>query len=293
LPQPVAAQISDILRDRTARAPSFGERSALELPFEVAVKTGTSKGFRDNYTVGYTDRFTVAVWVGNFDGSAMQGVSGVTGAAPLFRGIMLAAMRGHEDEPLRAAVSDELEDVEVCALSGGLPTSACGARAHERLPASARRDMCSMHKKVAIDSRNGLLAGEGCPRGFVSERVVESYPDELVAWAKAAGRPIAPVDVSPHCPDGRARAGAAVRILSPRDGAHFVTDPDRPLSHQTVPVTVSGEAGARVRLRVDGRAGPLVRVGDPLSFRLAPGKHELVIEVEGGAESAPVHVDVD
>lgn len=293
MPRSVAAQISDILRDRTARAPSFGERSALELPFEVAVKTGTSKGFRDNYTVGYTDRFTVAVWVGNFDGSAMQGVSGVTGAAPLFRGIMLAAMRGHEDEPLEAARSDELEDVEVCALSGGLPTNACGARAHERLPTSSRRDMCTMHQKVAVDSRNGLRAGDGCPRGFVSERVVESYPDELVAWAKAAGRPLAPVDVSPHCPDGRPRAGAAVRILSPRDGAHFVTDPDRPLSHQTVPVTVSGEAGARVRLRVDGRLGPLVRVGDPLSFRLSPGKHELVVEVEGGAESAPVHVDVD
>ena len=87
--------ITDILADPHARLASFGENSALDLPFPVAVKTGTSKGFRDNWTVGYTSEVTVAVWVGNFDGSPMLGVSGVTGAGPLFREVMLAAHRRH------------------------------------------------------------------------------------------------------------------------------------------------------------------------------------------------------
>jgi len=92
-----AEMVSDVLRDRAARISAFGEHNVLDLPFEVAAKTGTSKGYRDNWTVGFTDDVTVAVWVGNFDGSAMQNVSGITGAAPLFRAAITAAMRGKED----------------------------------------------------------------------------------------------------------------------------------------------------------------------------------------------------
>jgi len=54
----------------------------------AAVKTGTSKGMRDNWAVGFTDRYTVGVWVGNFSGAAMWDVSGVTGAAPVWRDIV-------------------------------------------------------------------------------------------------------------------------------------------------------------------------------------------------------------
>jgi penicillin-binding protein 1C len=101
MPPEIAAVLGDVLADRNARLASFGERSALELPFDVAAKTGTSKGFRDNWTVGYTREVTVAVWVGNFDGSPMEGVSGITGAAPIFRAVMDAAMRGRQPAPRR------------------------------------------------------------------------------------------------------------------------------------------------------------------------------------------------
>ncbi|MFO8233152.1 MAG: penicillin-binding protein 1C, partial [Longimonas sp.] len=67
-------QLTDMLSDAEARAPGFGVETPLELPFPVAVKTGTSKDYRDNWTVGYTPQHTVAVWVGNFDGSPMQNV---------------------------------------------------------------------------------------------------------------------------------------------------------------------------------------------------------------------------
>jgi penicillin-binding protein 1C len=93
MPAPVAAMLADILRDRSARIAAFGEHTALDLPFDVAAKTGTSKGYRDNWTVGFTRDVTVGVWVGNFDGSPMIGVSGITGAAPLFASAMAAATR--------------------------------------------------------------------------------------------------------------------------------------------------------------------------------------------------------
>ena len=81
--------ITDILADPYARAHAFGVDSVLALPFPAAVKTGTSSDFRDTWTVGYTSDYTVATWVGNFDGSAMAKVSGVTGAAPLWHRIMV------------------------------------------------------------------------------------------------------------------------------------------------------------------------------------------------------------
>jgi penicillin-binding protein 1C len=80
--------VGDILADRTARAPTFGFHSVLETPYWSAVKTGTSKDMRDNWAVGYSQRYTVAVWMGNASGLPMHDVSGVSGAAPLWRDLM-------------------------------------------------------------------------------------------------------------------------------------------------------------------------------------------------------------
>lgn len=80
--------ISDMLADNRARAASFGLDSYLALPFRAACKTGTSSDYRDNWAVGYTPEFTVAVWVGNPDGSPMREITGVTGAAPAMHEIL-------------------------------------------------------------------------------------------------------------------------------------------------------------------------------------------------------------
>lgn len=82
--------VGSILADASARSTTFGIDSALKLPFWAAVKTGTSKAMRDNWCVGYTQRFTVAVWIGNLEGDSMKAVSGTSGAAPVWRDLMLA-----------------------------------------------------------------------------------------------------------------------------------------------------------------------------------------------------------
>jgi penicillin-binding protein 1C len=91
--------VSDILSDASARSSTFGVDSALRLPFWSAVKTGTSKAMRDNWCVGFTDRFTVAVWVGNLEGDSMKAVSGTSGAAPVWRDVMMALNRGRPGAP--------------------------------------------------------------------------------------------------------------------------------------------------------------------------------------------------
>ena len=91
--------IGDILADRAARSTTFGLKNELATTFWSAVKTGTSKDMRDNWCIGYSDRYTVGVWVGNFDGQAMWDVSGVTGAAPVWRDVMDYL---HHGQPSRA-----------------------------------------------------------------------------------------------------------------------------------------------------------------------------------------------
>jgi len=92
--------VADILSDASARASTFGVDSALRLPFWAAAKTGTSKAMRDNWCIGFSDRFTVAVWVGNLEGDSMRAVSGTSGAAPVWRDVMLALHRGAPGKPL-------------------------------------------------------------------------------------------------------------------------------------------------------------------------------------------------
>ena len=115
--------ITNILSDNHARATAFGVDSILNLPFPVAVKTGTSSNFRDTWTVGFTSDYTVATWVGNFNGEPMRQVSGVTGAAPLWNRIMLH-LHEHQ-EPAEFTPPAGLVQLPICAVSGLRPTPDC------------------------------------------------------------------------------------------------------------------------------------------------------------------------
>ncbi len=91
--------VGDILSDGNARARTFGTDSVLATRFWTAVKTGTSKDMRDNWAVGWSQRYTVGVWVGNAGGAAMHDVSGTSGAAPVWAAVMQYL---HAREPSRA-----------------------------------------------------------------------------------------------------------------------------------------------------------------------------------------------
>ena len=84
----VAFIVADMLADPAARATTFGLDSPLVTRGWAAVKTGTSKDLRDNWCLGFTTRYTVGVWVGNASGAPMHGVSGVSGAAPVWRDVV-------------------------------------------------------------------------------------------------------------------------------------------------------------------------------------------------------------
>lgn len=91
--------VDDILSDPAARAVTFGLDTHLATGFWSAVKTGTSEDMRDNWCVGFSRDVTVAVWVGNFEGDSMREVSGVTGAAPIWHDLIVAAQDNRPSVP--------------------------------------------------------------------------------------------------------------------------------------------------------------------------------------------------
>jgi penicillin-binding protein 1C len=291
----VAALLADILSDKSARVAAFGDQNVLELDFDVAAKTGTSKGYRDNIAVGFTREVTVATWVGNFDGSPMAGVSGITGAGPIFHAVMEAAMedRPHSRLTLDAAASRlGLAHTPICALSGDLPTAACPHTLLEWLPEddASHGAPCRVHQSMRIDARNSLRAGPACSLDKTSERTFEQWDEAYAGWALATGRPVAPTESSPACPvesPELASFGVDARpsIVYPLDGSSFLIDPERPIDLQALDIRVS-PAGTKAVVTVDG-----VVLRDASHWPLHVGEHTIVAEVDH-VSSAPIHVKV-
>jgi penicillin-binding protein 1C len=279
----IAALVTDMLSDDAARAAGFGRDSVLEFPFPVAAKTGTSKGFRDNWAVGFTREVTVGVWVGNFDGSPLRDASGLTVAGPVFHELMLAAMQGRE----RAALFERtgLVDAEVCQLSGQLPSPACPHRRREHfVRGNAPTAECDMHVGVLVDAA-GREVDSRCPG---TRRVLERYPLSLRDWAERAGRPLLGRALSPTCPPLLASASPP-RVTFPRDGQSFVFDPDGPAIQEIV-LSASSDAQA-ARFLVDGVAGRQLSPPFSMPWRLRPGRHSVVVE-SAGQRSAAVSFEV-
>ena len=273
--------ITDILADNGARAPGFGARSPLRLDHPVAAKTGTTTDFRDNWTIGYTPDLAVGVWAGNSDNSPMRDVSGVDGAAPMWRDVMQTALAGKAAALFAAPPG--IERVRVCLPSGLLPTPACQRERVELFAAgTAPAAPDDYYRSLSICDATGAPA-EGaaarCP-GAVRQRVFAFVPMEAIPWARAAGVALPPAAPYADAPVARAGDTAPARgslmLVSPAGGItlHIARDV-RPEDQAVMAEALPAAPVASVELYVDGvllarvQAGPYRR-----SWQLQPGVHE-------------------
>ncbi len=279
----LAHLVTDILRDPAARAPAFGRGGPLELPFPAAAKTGTSKDFRDNWTVGFTPRHTVAVWAGNFDGTPMQRVSGVAGAGPLFHAILRDLGSGG---PF-ARPAHGLTSARVCPASGQRPGAFCPTARTEPFlagTAPAAADTCRVHRRVRLDARSGLLASPATPATHVEARVFAVHPPVFHAWMRAHGVPRPPTltHAAVHAADAAnawsddVATTEALRVLYPADGTRYRRDPVLRPGYQRLHLDGAAPEGwLDVHWRVDG-----TRLPGPLhaaTWPLAEGAHTLTL----------------
>lgn len=151
LPENISFIVSDILADNDARSAAFGLNSPLRLPFDLAAKTGTSKDYRDNFTLAYTPRWTIGVWAGNFDATPMQKVSGVSGAAPIMHDLALYMQERYPSPGFERP--EGVQNAVICTQSGLLAGRDC-AHTREELYISGREP------QERCDGRHGLEPGE-------------------------------------------------------------------------------------------------------------------------------------
>ena len=214
--------ITDILADDEARAFIFGRGSQLDFPFPVAVKTGTSQAYHDNWTVGSSRHVTVGVWVGNFDRSPLIGSSGVTGAGPLFHAVMLAAEARAAGgiTPSDGAVLDPpatLVEATICGLSGMRAGDACPVRRRERLAPDAAQ-------VVGRGVHAGITASDG-ERGHDLAGALSSVGGRQRAALPAVERR-AEVRLARACDHDRPES----RAIGPRRDSTSRTRPTAPCS---------------------------------------------------------------
>ncbi|MCL4833973.1 MAG: PBP1A family penicillin-binding protein [Caldilineaceae bacterium] len=188
--------ISDMLSDNQARAPIFGLNSMLNLGRPAAAKTGTTNDYRDSLTIGYTPELVTGVWVGNANNASMQNLSGIGGAAPIWNRFMQTALAA--TPPSTFAVPAGVQQVEVCADTGTLPSPACpekavGWFALDRPPLPPEADLWQI---VKIDKVTGQRAGQFTPAELVEEKVFKVYPAAYRDWAEAHGIPQPPAEES-------------------------------------------------------------------------------------------------
>ena len=263
--------ITDILADDDARAYIFGRGSSLELPFPVAVKTGTSQAYHDNWTIGFTKRLTVGVWVGNFDRRPLRNSSGVTGAAPIFQAVMLAAhKRLAESDDTLAVAGPGLEQREICSLSGEAANAWCPVRRREWLPVEDETVPCSWHHL----SEEGLLT---------------FWPPEFREWASrragAASPRVVPTAGRVQGPARRVRSGEATpvfRMANPPTGATYLIDPTLRPEFQTLPLRVVSASPTRVEWTIDGNPMGTSSSESALEWKMKPGQHHIVAKDSRG-----------
>jgi penicillin-binding protein 1C len=247
-----AALVLDVLADPDARIPGFGLSSPFDFPFPVAAKSGTSRHFTDNWSAGVSGNFTVAVWVGDFSGRPMEGVSGVSGAGPLLhRAILMTAARYPPGVLPRPAEAGAVP-VTICRLSGLRATERCPRAVEWFMPGSVPDRDCSWHREAGV-----VLPAE--------------YAEWLAGGAGdgQTGQPAA----------GRAGARAAVarssvfRITSPQDGDRYRVPPGVDAGYSTLALRAVGAPdGSPIRWYVDGRPTAVSR------WPLRPGRHRIRAE---------------
>jgi len=236
--------ISDILSDNHARSIAFGPNSALHLSFPAAVKTGTTNDYRDNWTIGYTPNLVVGVWVGNADFTEMaQGVSGVTGAGPIWHNVMEGAWAALSTQPEPFTQPPGIITANICAATGAAENDYCKSLVDPRRPNepqviqelfAADQPPLPVEKDIAvklfIDKFSGLRASPECNNDTsnTEEKVFVNIADPFALewlerdeqgkkWAELIGITAFPVTPPPteFCNPNAAHPVAA--IVSPSE----------------------------------------------------------------------------
>ncbi len=219
-------QITSMLSDPQSRAAAFGYPSTLDLAGErpAAVKTGTTNDNKDNWTIGFTPDYVVGVWVGNTNNESMdQSVTGVTGAAPIWKQVMEYL---HSGKPNKSFTKpDGLITRAVCSIDGLLPNGACPSVNESFIEGTVPTQVDTMVQRFPINKDTGKIALPGTPPDKVEEKILYIFPPQAQDWLDGMTEdekklyPLAPTELDTQF--GGVAASGDVAIAYPPNGAYI------------------------------------------------------------------------
>lgn len=214
--------INHILSDPTAKYLDYGSYWAHQLNFKsnLAVKTGTSEYRVDNWAFGYTPEFVIGTWVGNNDNSPMRGASGVTGAAPIFRGIAHALLDNRK--VVNWERPENIVSAKVDAITGLKPKSGSATKTELFAKWQVPTQENDMIVEKRICTPTGLLANPSCEAaGLAVTKTYLVLYDPYLKIFKSGYRckPCPPTQVDPNTYDSSSSGSFSLQITSPSDGA--------------------------------------------------------------------------
>ncbi|WP_089679339.1 penicillin-binding protein 1C [Catalinimonas alkaloidigena] len=202
------------------------EHHALRVP-RIAWKTGTSYGRRDAWSIGYNERYTVGVWVGNFSGEGVRELTGADAATPLLFKLFNMLEPNGTERWFRAPAA--LGFRLVCAETGLVPGPACEHQVVDYfLPLVSEARVCDHWQEVRVSPDETLSYCPVCspPAGYKRKRY-RRLPAPVLAFQRAQGT--APEVVPPHNPAcTRVWQADAPQIVSPVDGKEYVVERTEP-----------------------------------------------------------------
>lgn len=270
-----AREITLFLSDPLARLPSFPRMGNTEFSFPVAVKTGTSYAHRDAWTVAYSTRYVVGVWVGHPNYVPMNRLSGYRAAAQLTQQILLYL---HKDE------AAGLQDVSfppprgyiprrICALTGQLAKPECDRVSLEWFrPGTEPVEYCRAHYLEAIDARNGLAATATTPKDSIEIRRTVNPGPRYAVWSNSLELPSrAEVQNASWRPSDRE---SQISLVQPVDGLHIQQDPETPAGLATLALEATVDPAVKqVLWYVDGAPFQIVEYPYSTRWPLQKGTH--------------------
>jgi penicillin-binding protein 1C len=289
LPEEVARQVTLFLSDPLARRPSFYRMGPLEYPFPVAVKTGTSQGFRDAWAVAWSHKYIVGAWIGHPNSDRMKKVNGLA-AARVVKRIMLRLHPGEDQgiQEIPFALPRGYQAVKVCTLSGQRANDFCSEVLLEYFkPGTEPAATCGIHRRYPIDRRTGALADSRTPSADIEIKTFVVLPPEYSAWAAQQGYEKPPVETHQH-------PRAAIEIRHPLDRSRVLIDPETPRQFQTLALKARvTPAVPQVIWVIDGKPHQPTPYPYVVRWQLEPGEHTFQVRFpRAGVFSEPVRITV-
>jgi penicillin-binding protein 1C len=272
--------VSMFLSDPLARLPSFPRLSGMEMPFPVAMKTGTSQGYRDAWAAGYSKRYVAAVWIGHPDNESMNHIPGVAAAdflSQIFSYIQEEAVRGIDQEPFYPPAAYRSE--RICALSGQLPGEFCPNIVTEYFPTrDLPVELCDVHQQILVDKRSGTLPGPFSRAQDIENQVFVVLAPEYAVWSAARG----------YGPPGFSEEFELplleLTILRPLAGSRIQMDPSIPSKFQTIPLQIKIEPPvSKIQWWVDGELYQEAEYPYTVRWPLQPGVHAIQARMPNSA----------